>query len=154
MPWRSATAPLRTRVDDMAIRHLYTMLCEYVTVGRDGRPTAAGIVANIEVAEFPAARDRLGLLVGFTGDNGDRFRITLDGPDGRPIKELAQGTIDSPEALRRDEQWTTYAAGVAEPAGFDAPGLYGITLWDGEQRVHTYPFGVLQRPPSEGEAHE
>jgi hypothetical protein len=137
----------------MAIRHLYTVLCEYVTVGRDGRPTAAGIFHNVEVGSFPATR-RLGLLIGFGGDEGDPFRITLDGPDGQTIEELGKDAIDAPQALREHEQWTFHAAGVADAATFGAPGVYGISLWDGDQRVHTYPFGVLERESREADESE
>ncbi|MBM3474902.1 MAG: hypothetical protein FJX75_16695 [Armatimonadetes bacterium] len=138
----------------MALRHLYTVLCEYVTMGRDDRPTAAGIFHNIEVESFPATR-RLGLLVALGGDDGDTYRVTLDGPDGEPIGDLvAHATIGARGGHREHQQWVWTAAGVVRAAEFRTPGVYGISVWDDGGRVNTYRFGVLQRESGEGDDSE
>jgi len=133
----------------MAIRHLYTVVCDYVVVGQDGRATAVGILHNIEFAQFPATKSLLGLVVGLVGDDGDEFRVALEGPDERSIAEVSKGTIAAPRDLRENQQWGFTVAGAVTPVVFAAPGIYAVTVWEGARMVHRYPFGVLSGEPSQ-----
>lgn len=135
----------------MAIRHLYTILCDYLVVGQDGRPTAAGIFHNIEFDQLPGARSFLGIVVGLMGEDGDVFRVTLDDPDGECMAELATSAVEKPTDLREHQQWAYTATGLAAPAVFPKAGVYSVCIWEGREKIHAYPFGVLLKGQVEGE---
>ncbi len=88
----------------MAINHLYTILCDYLVQSEDGKVSANGIFHNIEVKEFPAAKDPMGIVVAFAGDPGEPFAIVLERPDGSS-EELSRGVVEAPPGLREHQQW-------------------------------------------------
>ena len=93
----------------------------------------------------------MGIVVGLTGEDGDAFRVTLDGPDGDCIAELATSTVEKPTDLREHQQWAYTATGIAAPAVFPKAGVYSVCIWEGQERIHAYPFGVLLKGQVKGE---
>ena len=132
----------------MAINHLYTILCDYLVQSTDGKVSANGIFHNVEVRKFPAGKDPMGIVVGFSGDRGEAFVVLLERPDGSS-DELHTGVVQPPSELGEHQQWALTVVGVASPAVFPEPGIYRIVLRSGDQVVHSYPFGVFQRSEDE-----
>jgi hypothetical protein len=133
----------------MAIRHMYTVLCDYLVLGQDSKPTAVAIFQNVAVRQFPAAKDPLGILVSLRGDPGDPFEVVLVGPTGDTLGEVAKGTIQQPSDLREHQQWAMNVVGVASPAVFAKPGVYSVQVTSDGEHVHSYPFGVFARDQEE-----
>jgi len=135
----------------MAIRHLYTVLCDYLITHADGRTSAAGIFHNVEVRDFPAGKDPMGVVVAFAGDGGEPYEVALEGPGGFR-QGMAEGTLEHPAELREHQQWAVVLAVTASPAIFPSPGVYRIVVRSGGVEIHAHPFGVLRRrtPDEEG----
>ena len=127
----------------MAIQHLYTILCENLVVAQDGRPTAVNMFQNVEVLALPGGGSSIGILVGFRGDDGDQFRVTIEDPDNAVMGEVGMGTIEAPSALREHVQWATTVFGNMRPAVFRLEGVHRVQLWSGDELVHSSAFGVI-----------
>ena len=132
----------------MVINHLYTILCDYLVQSHDGKVSANGIFHNIEVKEFPAGKDPMGIVVAFCGDPGESFAVLLERPDGSS-DELSRGVVEPPAGLGEHQQWALTLTGVATPAVFPAPGVYRVVLKSGDEVIHSYPFGVFQKSGDE-----
>lgn len=126
----------------MALHHLSTVLCDYPIISAEGRGSAVGIFHNAIVKEFPAGKDPMGIIVAFSGDPGDPYSMSLEGPGGVDIL-LGEGTVQAPTALREHEQSVVTHLFTAHPAQFPAAGVYRIVLRSGDQGVHEHPFGVF-----------
>ncbi len=126
----------------MAIRHLYTLLCNQVVEAKDGTVSAIGIFHNIMVPGFPAQKEQLGLIVAFRGEPGDPFSVSWEGPGGFHAV-LGEGTVEEPANLRENQQWATTAVGMARNVTFPEAGVYRIVLRSGDTEISSYRFGVF-----------
>jgi hypothetical protein len=126
----------------MALKHNSTKLCEYLIQATDGKFTLAGTFANLFAVELPLVRP-IGVLVEFTGDSGDPFRVSLEGPEINLL--IGEGTVEAPALRHPLEQWSNSIGGTAG-IRFTQEGLYRVILRSGDVVVHEYPFAVLQLP--------
>jgi hypothetical protein len=133
----------------MAIEHLYTILCEYLIRATDGKMSAAGIYQNIRTREFPATKDPMGVIVAFTGEEGDAFDVLLEGP-GMPSGSMMGGVVPPSVVGHGLEQRVQTVAVEARPAVFREPGVHRIVLRSGDQVIHEYPFGVFKAAAEQG----
>ena len=136
----------------MAIEHLSTLLCQKViTDEATGELTVIGMFSNIRATRgFPAVKTSMAIVMGFSGEPGDAYRITFEGPGG-PTFEAGEGVIGGVPKLEHEFQlWAVQMIVQAEPAVFKSPGIYSVVLWSGDTEVHRYEFGVF---PAEGETH-
>ena len=133
----------------MAIEHLYTILCEYLIQASDGKMSAAGIFHNIQTREFPATKDPMGLIVAFSGEEGDAFEVLLEGP-GMPSGSIMGGVVPAFTGSNELEYRVQTVAAEARPAAFREPGIYRVVLRSGDQLIHEYPFGVFGVPAEPG----
>ena len=132
----------------MAIQHRSTKLCDYLIQAIDGRFTLAGIFVNLFCTDFPLVRP-IGVLVDFTGEPGDQFAITLEGPPESFVKfTLAEGTLDKPALRHPLEQWTASIGGTVG-VRFPEEAIYKVVLSSGDTVVHEQPFATLIYKPDE-----
>jgi hypothetical protein len=136
----------------MAIRHLYTAVCESVIEGNDGRISLIGIFHNLQARSEESVATTMAVVVALTGDDGDPYSVDVEGPDGF-ILHLGDDVVEVPSPLGEHRQWAVALVVRARPAVFPKPGVYRVVLRSKGEEVHSYPFGVLQMrvPPEEGE---
>jgi hypothetical protein len=126
----------------MALRHLSTVLCDYVIVSNEGKASAIGLFQNIRVTGFPGAVPMVGIIVTFAGERGDPYEVRLEGP-GMEDMVVSQGVCEPPPGLDEHQQWGVMVYGKAAPMVFNEPGVYRVVLRCEAEVVHSYPFGVF-----------
>ena len=126
----------------MALTHHSTKIADYLIQAVDGKFTLAGIFTNLFCADVPLIRP-VGVLVEFSGQPGDPFHVTLEGPPNseQPLV-LADGALEQPALRHPLEQWTAMVGGMIG-ARFPKEGIYRIILRSGDTIVHEYAFAVL-----------
>ena len=134
----------------MAIRHLYTVLSDWLVMDAGGRATPVGIFHNIDVREVPAVKSPLGIVVALTADEGERFGLSIIGPDGQVVAALGEHVATTPPSLREHQQWAFTAAALLPALPLEAAGVYRFVVESEGDRIHEYPFGVLLKPPEDG----
>jgi hypothetical protein len=128
----------------MPIKHIATVLCDYLVADDKGHYTAINSFQNIlHIGPFPSVKSPFCVIVEFQGD-GEPFRITLEGPPG--VVELSTGEAGRPTDLGPNQQWATVNAIQVKPGVFPEPGVYAIVLYSGDEEVHRREFGVLAGP--------
>ena len=96
----------------MALLHHSTKLCDYLIQAVDGKFTLAGCFTNVFCAELPLARP-VGMLVEFSGEVGDPFKIYVDGPPESNVEHvLAEGTVEKPPLRNPLEKWSATIGGM------------------------------------------
>ena len=114
----------------------------------DGRFTLAGIFTNMFAADLPISRVA-GVLVEFTGEVGDPFRISIEGPAGADLTlVLADGVLETPTLRHPQEQWSAKVGGMVG-IQFPIEGIYRVILASGDSIVHEYPFAVIKAAPAQ-----
>lgn len=130
----------------MALTHHSSKLCDYLIQAVDGKFTLAGCFTNMFCAELPLARP-VGMLVEFSGEVGDPFRISVDGPPETNVEHLlAEGSIERPPLRNPLEQWSATIGGMVGIV-FPVEGTYRVILRSGDSIVHEYPFAVIVHRP-------
>jgi hypothetical protein len=130
----------------MALEHQFTVLSDYLMADEHGRLTIAGTFTNVDLVSLPSKLPRLCVAVGFTGDQGDSFRVSLVDPDGEELTELGAAALEDPTVTDKPTIAVVYGSLI----GFDLhkEGIYQVILWDGNgNAVHRRKFGafLLQR---------
>jgi hypothetical protein len=138
----------------MAIRHIATLLCDYLIRSDDGRYTLVGLFKNIEArpgAKLPIIKSPMGIYVEFLAEGGESVEVILKGP-GKFSHQLFQSHLAVPETtLLRYQQRSASIGITAQPAAFEREGVYSIVLKSGNKTIHTHRFGVIIKPAQSGE---
>jgi uncharacterized protein DUF6941 len=128
----------------MAIEHVATLLCENVIQGSDGNFSFINTFVNIQLPEIPGGLSHLYIVVALSGEPGDTFAVTLEGPhDKTPLARGGDVIPDYPgdydaRALRK----VTYSVIAVKPVRFAEEGMYFVVVRSGDRVVHREPFGV------------
>jgi hypothetical protein len=131
----------------MAIKHLYTVICDKVIQDvKTSNLTLVDVYSNIILDSIPGGKSILFVVVGFSGDEGEEFTVTLEGPGKYKKKpfEVAKGKVvkdsraDSPHGAL-----VTFAAVGIKGLSFDAEGLYYFVLRQAKKVIHKTPMGVF-----------
>ena len=133
----------------MAINHQYTILCNYISEGQNAQFSCIDIITNLGFAFLPNRRF-FHIVVGFTGEAGDRFKIAVEGPDGKVRAILIEGVVEGDIALERTPTKEHGGKRVAiglfrQPMTdfiFEDEGIYSVVLRDGKKLVNRSSFGV------------
>ena len=100
---------------------------------------------NLKVPGFPAAKDPFYVTVQMSGDEGDPFLITVEGPDDLRV-ELANSSLNLAPLDGPFHQRSFILASVSRPAVFAKEGIYYVVVRSGDREVHRRPFGVYLAP--------
>jgi len=124
----------------MALKHLATLLADYVAPDASGRHTLVRLYQNVaHVGPFPCEKLPFCVLVELQGE-GESFRIVLEGPPGS--YEVAKGVAEKPKDLPEYQQWATGFVMELTPGVFPEPGVYAIVVYSGDEELHRREFGV------------
>jgi hypothetical protein len=130
----------------MSIYHKYTLLCDYaMTSDPPGRLVFAGTFTNIELPKIPGALIRFFVAVGFTGDKGDEWSVSIVDPKGKTLETIAQGKIETVPELQEGQ---TYINSIIVELGlleFKDAGTHNVVLKQGKRVIHRFAFGVLRK---------
>jgi hypothetical protein len=134
----------------MAIQHIATVFCDYLIRSDTGKPVICGVFKNFQSSAFPFSKGPVGLYVEMTGENGDPFRVSIEG-NGISI-DVATGTITRAQTLVENQQESVIIAGEIH-LSFTETGTIDVILRSGELVVSSVRYGVLVRA-QENEAND
>ena len=140
---------LRIEGVSMALKHRYTVLCDYVLRGQDGKLALVGTFENVWLREFPGSIPRMFIVVSFTGRPGDKYKIELEGPGQKSIATLTEDELGPAKPSNDFEVSSTTFIVDAQNAPFEKPGMYAIVLRGDKRLVHRLTFGVVKRESRE-----
>jgi hypothetical protein len=136
----------------MAVRHVYTHLCEFALVDNQNRFSYINVISKIVLDEIPGALISLFIGVAFTGAEGQAAKISVEDPKKKELFQALEQTVpNSPEgAVSGGMKPTSHALIVLKPAVFQLEGTYNVVLRVGGKVIHREPFAVLKRKTPEG----
>ena len=129
----------------MAVRHRYTLMCETVIRGEDGKLSLINIFQNIELAQFPGGMSRFSFVVGLDAEPGETVEITIEPPGKKPALLTMPHEVQGERRHQgRFHQGQFQLVGEVLQAVFLTPGVYHIVVRSGGRIVDRYPFGVVK----------
>ncbi len=136
----------------MAVRHVYTHLCEYAIVDKDGKTSFINIIQNIILDEFPGALISLFVGVGFTAAAGQSAKVSIEDPNGKPIFQTSEEVVPSATGgpFPRGFKHVNQVLLLLKPAVFPLEGTYNVVLRVDGKVIHREPFAVLKRNAPDG----
>lgn len=126
----------------MALRHDFTIFCEYLIHADDGKFTFAGTFMNIFGPQLPIVKDKFSFGVQFFGEPGEHFKVTLEGPGLEQPILLGEGEMQEHKTEYPFQLYSGIIAGTLGNATFSQEGIYNLVLRSGNEIVHSRPFGV------------
>lgn len=141
----------------MALKHFYTILCDYAFQTESGRYVFAGTFNNFTPPHLPAVPQRFFLAVSFIGDEGEQFEVSIVEPKNKRAS-LFRGTLGEQPKLINPSQIGTYVIclDLSGAYNFDQEGLHFVELRQSKRVIHRRPFGVFVKtdnPTEEGKEH-
>ena len=109
----------------MALRHIMTVLSDLAIQSSSGIASAVNIYNNLSVPGLPAMKDPFWVIVQMTGDNGDPYRISVEGQELQI--DLAEGLLELRAQESPYHQRSAIVASESRPAIFEQEGVYHIT---------------------------
>jgi hypothetical protein len=106
---------------------------------------------NVKVKKLPTKYPFL-VVVALRGDEGDRFTITIEGPDGKNRLRLHEGVVGEaprdPDAPRDKVVTLGLFRQFVVDFEFDAEGIYSVVLRQGKRVINRADLGVLVKRDS------
>jgi hypothetical protein len=135
---------------DPKVRYDYTVLCEQVILDKEGYPTVVRVLRNLGFPQLPGIVAQLGVLVGFSGPEGETYSVSIEDPKRRQIAHLGRGECKPGTGVqgRNPIVQTVFVCNV-QNATFQTEGVHHIVLRVGDRVVHRDPFGVIVAQPQE-----
>jgi len=136
----------------MAVRHLFTHLCEFALVDNQNRFSYINIIQNVVLDEIPGALISLFIGVGFTGAEGQTARISVEDPRKTELFQALEHAVPSVSDVSKvgGMKSVSHALLILKPAVFQLGGTYNVVLRVGGKVIHREPFTVLKRAAAEG----
>jgi len=136
----------------MAVRHLYTHLCEFVVRDSQDKFSYINIIHNVILDRIPGALMGLFIGVGFTAAAGQKFTIALEDPRKKELFRSAEQDVPRRGDRPLDPKIIEVTNGLVlmKPAVFSMEGVHHAVLRVDDRVIHREPFSVVIAPNSSG----
>jgi hypothetical protein len=139
----------------MAVRHLYTLLCDYVLQDAAGKNSYMGVFQSILLDEVPGSIPQFFLVVAASVDRDEGFIVKVANQDRTWEQHLATGIArGDPGSLSPETDLIAVFAARLVDLIFPELGRYQILVLDGDEVVHSFPFAVQLREQADAENQE
>lgn len=110
------------------------MICENYIEDTERRGSYIAEVANIAAPRFPVRVSKLVLVVGFTADPGDEYRLTMHDARGKLMIEMASEVAGAADASHPLVISLRKLRMEMAPLEFTKEGQYEFRFWDMKKR--------------------
>lgn len=132
----------------MAVRHRFTLLCDYAFIDDQGKHGFLGVFSNIVLNEVPGQIPQFYLAFSVMGDPGEEVTINLVN-QGRTWESFIARFPLPPMSDPTGTESGLVATAQLTNVEFPAVGGYAVLITSSGREVHAYDFGVVLR----GEPH-
>ena len=125
-----------------AIKHVYTVVCEYIVIDENKKPTFVNVIRNAALSQLPGMLSTVSLVTNISNAQGKECRISLVDPSGKEVP-CTIGILE-PIELRNKYCIQSSLMGVTlAPAIFFVEGVHHIVIRVEGKIIHREPFGVF-----------
>jgi hypothetical protein len=130
----------------MAVRHLYTHVSEFAIRDTAERISFINIINNVTLDEIPGALVCLFIGVGFTGGEGQTFRVSMEDPKRNQVFRSEEEIIPAPSenAAKTGTRFVSNAVYMLKPVVFLMEGTHQVVFRVGNKVIHKEPIPVIK----------
>ena len=128
--------------------HIFSLICETLIAGQDGRFSFINVIANVRLPKIPYALGSLGIVVSFQASPGDVFDLAVEDPKRKSLFRTGDAIVEDQEMYQKFPNMVraTQVGIIAAPMKFTHEGIHHIVLRVSGRVVHREPFGVFVDP--------
>lgn len=119
----------------------FAHICEFASLQKNNRPTAAGIFSRVVVEDLPSTINRFHLIAQFEseGEGSAEIKVKLLDPEKENIKEL-KNKISATGSGRKSGMILDFSN-----MKVDHEGTYSIKIYINDEEVKSLPINIITK---------